>query len=220
MIRLLSFADLISITNAIFGFFSIITIFLNEFHLAFSFILIAILADGLDGIVARKIRKSNIGDYLESMGDMASLGIAPSIFIFGIYYNSISYNSYYEIYLISSLIIYLFLGLIRLASFHTIKDKKYFVGLPASASTIFIIILGKLNINFVYMIFIIIILSVLMVSPINFPKMNVKLNLIAAILMLFSILNIDFLKTYPILLLFTAVLIYSIAGPIFLKVNK
>ena len=219
MIRLLSFADLISITNAIFGFFSIITIFLNEFHLAFSFILIAILADGLDGIVARKIRKSNIGDYLESMGDMASLGIAPSIFIFGIYYNSISYNSYYEIYLISSLIIYLFLGLIRLASFHTIKDKKYFVGLPASASTIFIIILGKLNINFVYMIFIIIILSVLMVSPINFPKMNVKLNLIAAILMLFSILNIDFLKTYPILLLFTAVLIYSIAGPIFLKVN-
>ena len=142
MIRLLSFADLISITNAIFGFFSIITIFLNEFHLAFSFILIAILADGLDGIVARKIRKSNIGDYLESMGDMASLGIAPSIFIFGIYYNSISYNSYYEIYLISSLIIYLFLGLIRLASFHTIKDKKYFVGLPASASTIFIIILN------------------------------------------------------------------------------
>ena len=77
------------------------------------------------------------------------------------------------------------------------------------------------QLNFIkYTFIIIIILSVLMVSPINFPKMNVKLNLIAAILMLFSILNIDFLKTYPILLLFTAVLIYSIAGPIFLKVNK
>ena len=74
MIKLLSIADVVSLTNAILGFLAILMIFSNETRLAFSFILLALLADGLDGIVARKLGKSDIGEYLESMADMTSLG--------------------------------------------------------------------------------------------------------------------------------------------------
>ena len=41
MFRLLSIADLISITNAILGFLAIIMLFLNEIHYSFSFILLS-----------------------------------------------------------------------------------------------------------------------------------------------------------------------------------
>ena len=71
MLRLLSVADFISITNAIFGIFAIIVLFIEligslelRIHISLSFILLGLLADGLDGIVARKVGKSDIGDIL------------------------------------------------------------------------------------------------------------------------------------------------------------
>ena len=89
MIKLLSIADLISITNAILGFLAIIMIFLNEIHYSFSLILLAMIADGIDGLVARKTKHSNLGEYMEAMGDMISLVITPSIFVYRIYINDI-----------------------------------------------------------------------------------------------------------------------------------
>ena len=85
MIKLLSVADCISLTNAVFGFLAVAMIFIGETRVAFTFILLAILADGLDGMIARKTRESQIGEYLESMADMTSLGIAPAFFIYSIY---------------------------------------------------------------------------------------------------------------------------------------
>jgi len=81
MIKLLSIADVISIFNAIFGFIAIIMILLNEIHFSFSFILLAMIADGIDGLVARKTKHSYLGEYMEAMGDMISLAIAPALFV-------------------------------------------------------------------------------------------------------------------------------------------
>ena len=89
MINLLSFADVVSLTNSILGFLSIVMIFLGETYLAFSFILLAILADGLDGAVARKTKHSDLGEYMEAMADMISLGIAPSVFVYNNYLKNI-----------------------------------------------------------------------------------------------------------------------------------
>ena len=73
MLKLLSLADFISISNAVFGILAIIVLFIDlidsielRIHISFSLILIGLLADGLDGIIARKFGKSKIGDYLES----------------------------------------------------------------------------------------------------------------------------------------------------------
>jgi len=224
MIQLLSFADLISIINAIFGIFSIIFLFSNlidyidlRFRVSFSFILIAILADGLDGIVARKIGKSEIGEYLESMADTTSLIIAPAIFIYFIYSDIIASFVYKNIYLYFALILFLSFGIIRLASFHIFKNDKFFVGFPAPASTILLLILAYFKIDFIYILPTVIIIGAAMASNIKFPKPGSKTNTVAVILIIFTIfIDKSYFGIAPILL-FIAVLSYTIGGAIYIK---
>jgi len=202
MVKLLSIADCVSLTNAFFGFLSLIMVFIGEIRLAFSFILLAILADGLDGIIARKTRESKIGEYLESMADMTSLGIAPAFFIFTAYYKSVSCCINKNIVLLFVLALFLLLSIIRLASFHIMKEKKFFIGLPASSSTIIIII------------------SFLMISQIHFPKPDNKINAIAGILIFLTLIMDKYYNGIAPLLLITAICIYVIFGPFYLLINK
>jgi CDP-diacylglycerol--serine O-phosphatidyltransferase len=222
MFKLLSIADLISMTNAILGFLAIIMIISNEVHFSFSFILLAILADGIDGLVARKTKHSNLGEYMEAMGDMISLVIAPSIFIYQIYFNNLqnSGNFSHHIILILILIIFLFSNLLRLSSFHIMKKDYVFLGLPSSASTIILLILSYVMIEFIYLSVIIIIISLALVSNIKFPKPNYIINLIAAILIIFSIIIGNQYNSILLIILLLSIMIYSVIGPIYLHINK
>jgi len=228
MIKLLSIADAISITNAIFGFLAILFLFSNlgtceEFRLraSFSFILLALLADGLDGIVARKTGKSDIGEYLESMADMTSLVIAPAAFVYFIYSDSVALNLYKHVYLLFALILFLSFGIIRLASFHLMKEDKYFIGLPASVSTIILLIISYLEIDFIFILPAVIIIGAAMASDIKFLKPHIKINAIAMVLIFFTlIMYTNYYSIAPILLLL-AILSYVIGGPIYTKfLNK
>ena len=224
MIKLLSFADTISITNAIFGILSIIFLFSNlidsqdlRFRISFSFILIAIVADGLDGIVARKIGKSEIGEYLEAMADTTSLVIAPAIFIYFIYSDVTSCCIYKNIYLFFALILFLSFGIIRLASFHILKNDKFFVGFPAPAGTILLLIFSYLKIDFIFILPAVIIIGAVMVSNIKFPKPGLKINSVAVLLIIFTIIiDKNYYGIAPILL-FIAVSGYTIGGAIYIK---
>ena len=223
MIKLLSIADFVSLSNAIFGFLAILMIFLGEIHFSFSFILISLLTDGLDGIVARKTRKGELGGYMEAMADMISLSIAPSFFVYHIYYDFVSKCIYYHSALIIILIIFLSLSIIRLASFHIIKEKKFFIGLPASAGTIFIIILSFFKLEFMYILLFIFVISIAMISPLRFPKIGAKIQAIAAILIILTLLMINIFSVitnyYYIapFILFIAVAIYTFVGPIYIR---
>lgn len=223
MIKLLSVADLISIINAVFGFLAILFLFSDlipdeyRLRLSFSFILLALLADGLDGIVAHKIRKSEIGDYLESMADMTSMCIAVAVFIFFIYSGDISSSMYRHVYLLSALVLFLFFGIVRLASFNAIKEKNFYVGLPASASAIILLILSYFKVEFVYILPAVIIIGAAMASNIVFPKPVMKVNAVAAVLIILTlILDKSFYNIAP-WLLFVAILLYSIGGPVYDK---
>ena len=233
MIKLLSLADVVSLTNAGFGFLAIIMASLGEMWFSFSFILIALLADGLDGMVARKTGHSELGDYMETIADMISLGVAPSVFVYAIYHDAVSWCIYYHSYLLIVLIVFLSLSIIRLASFHIMKDKKFFVGLPASTSAIIIITLAFFEIEFLYILPVILIISFAMISNVHFPKPGLKTDAIAAILI---ILTLIFGKDYygmPLylilgenhygiapLLLITTLVTYTILGPLYLLKSK
>jgi len=223
MIKLLSAADVVSLTNAFFGFLAILILFSNiipsedfRIRLSLSFILIAILIDGLDGIVARKIRKSELGDYMEALADMTSLGIAPSFFIYNIYSSSVSYCVYYHSYLIIAILLFFMMNIIRLTSFHSMKSKDFFIGLPASASTIILLTLSFLEIEFLYILLVIVIISFALVSKIHFPKPGYKINAMAAILI---ILTLIFGKNYSgiaAIVLLLAIALYVIIGSIYI----
>jgi len=228
MIRELSIADTVSIINAIFGIIAIIFLTSNlgtcqyfKIQAAFTFILLGLLADGLDGTFARKFGKSEIGVFLDSMADMTSFVIAPSVFVYFVYSNISDLIIYRHIYLIFALILFLSFGIIRLASFHLFKEKKYFYGLPAPASAIVILLVTWFRIDFVFILPIVIIIGALMASDIKYPKMGLKLDLIAAILILLSIIFYDMYNKIAPLLLLIAICSYAIFGPIYLKfLNK
>jgi CDP-diacylglycerol--serine O-phosphatidyltransferase len=223
MINLLSIADVISITNAIFGILAILFLLPigtnEEFQIraSFSFILLALLADGLDGIIARKIGKSDIGEYLESMADMTSLVIAPSVFIYFIYTNLIGDYFYRYIYLLIALVLFLSFGIIRLASFHIMKEDKFFLGLPASVSTIILLMISWFRVEFIYILPAVIIIGAAMASDIKFPKPRIRINAIATFLILLTLIMYDnYYRVAPLLLLI-AIVVYAIGGPIFTK---
>lgn len=220
MIKFISIADIISLLNAIFGFLSIIFLFLNEIHYSFTFILLALMADGLDGIVARKTRESEIGTYIEAIADIISLSLAPSIFI---YYNYLSIVTNYielHILLIISIIALLSLSIIRLSSFHLVKEKKFFTGYPVSASTILLIILTYLHINILIIIPLIFIISIFLILNIKFPKPSMKISILTALIIFLTIiLGKSYNSIVPMILLFL-IIIYSLFGPIFVLLKN
>jgi len=225
MVSLLSVADLISIINAIFGLLAIIILFGNfgldlniQIRVSFSLILLALLADGVDGIFARKFGKSEIGEILDSMADMTSFVIAPSIFIYFVYSSTTDFLLFYRhIYLIAALILFLSFGIIRLASFHLMKKNEFFIGLPTPASTIILLNLAYLEIEFIYILPAVVIFGAAMASNIKFPKPRIRMDLIATILIFLTlILGKSYYAIFPFLLL-SAMIIYILIGPIFYK---
>ena len=225
MIRLLSLADSISIANAIFGVLAILFLISDlgiceEYRLraSFSFILLALLADGLDGIVARKTGKSDIGEYLESMADMTSLVIAPAAFIFYIYSSSDAFGFFRFVYLLIALILFLSFGIIRLASFHIMKEDKFFIGLPASASTVLLVILAYFRVDFIYILSAVVIIGAAMASDIKFPKPHIRINAIATLLIFITLIMDKSYYGIAPLLLFTAIIFYAVGGPIYTKI--
>lgn len=220
MLNLITIADLFSLLNALLGFFAIIFALLGEMWISFYFILIAILADGLDGIIARKVNHGELGEYFEAMADMTSLGIAPAIFVFLNYFQSFIFYLYESLLLVVAIIVFLSLSIIRLSSFHIIKNDDFFVGLPASTATIILVILTIYNLDFSYIILALIIIAIFMVSNLPFPKPDYKLNSVAAILIFLTIIfGEKFYGVFPILLLL-ALIIYSLLGPLLLLIKN
>ena len=220
MIKLLSIADCVSLINAIFGFLSIAMVFIGELRLAFSFILLAVLVDGLDGIIARRTNESKIGEFIESMADMTSFGIAPAFFIYIVYYKFVSCCISKHILLLIILIFFLSMVIIRLASFHLLKNKKVFVGLPVPATAILLLIMTYFEIKLIYILPFILLVSFATVSNIRFPKPGFKIDVVAGVLIILTIImEKDFQGVTP-LLLFIAVSIYVINGAFYLFMNK
>lgn len=223
MLELPTAADIISLLNASFGFLAVMVLCLDEvssvdfrLHVSFSLILLALLADGLDGIIARKRGKGALGEYLEAMADMISMGIAPAVFIYTRYQDVIGENWGFIVTFIIVLLFFLLLGVMRLASFHVMKQQEVFIGLPASAATIIVLTVSYLKIEVLYVIISLFVVAVLMVSHVSFPKLKAKLNAIAAVIIFLTMIYGNQYNGTFLYFLLTAILIYVIGGPLFL----
>jgi len=227
MLKYVTLADIISLLNIGFGFLAIFILCSSLFfsdqlqiHMAFSFILLALLADGLDGVIARRATTGELGEYIESMADMASMAIAPTIFIYANYKQVIHQQPIPQLFFLIAFFLYLFLGVIRLASFHQMKNDAFFIGLPASAATMILLILSYLKIPSEFMIAGIIIISLLLISSIPFPKTNKHISAAATVLIILAILFGTSVQSLFLYLLLICVLFYAIGGPFFIIHRK
>lgn len=192
--------SLLTLTNLVLGIVAIIVVFRgqNEYMAAW-FIFIAAFFDLTDGLVARLLdAKTEFGKQLDSLADMVSFGIAPSIILFQWLYivltklspqSTFSFNTadVGQIILLLGGLLFAVTAAIRLARFNTSQaDRRGFIGLPSPAAglivaTLWLMVDGAetegglsilLNIYFVYAV--LLLLCILMISNIKMLSMKFK----------------------------------------------
>jgi len=207
---MISTADVFSFVNALFGFISIMFMLKGDFWLAVTFVLLATLSDGLDGIIARRFYSGNLGESMDSLADIISFFVAPSVIILmsGRYENPV---------ILFALSVYLFASLLRLSSFPILKKEDYFDGLPIPASGIILILLVIINVDLMVLAIALLLFSILMVSKVHYPKIDRKMGLVALILIILVIVARDALYSIAPLSLLFALLIYVVFGPAYLR---
>jgi archaetidylserine synthase len=220
MLRLLSAADVITLFNAVMGLLALLMILSGHLWYAALLILLGLLADGLDGMVARRLGNGHIGEYLESIADMVSLSIAPLLLVYKIFYDTVISDLLVHLFFSGILVFSFLCSVIRLSSFSLMKEKHVFVGLPTSASAMFLVLVSLLPIDFWYALPVILVLSLAMISPLRFPKPGLRLNLITAVLILTTIvLNSMYYNIAPWLFLI-GLMVYIVIGPVLLFLKK
>jgi CDP-diacylglycerol--serine O-phosphatidyltransferase len=97
----------------------------GDAHLALRLILLAAIADGLDGTVARRLGVAGaMGGELDSLSDIIAFGVAPA-FLFSSVYG----DAFPPARLLVALV-FVAAGAYRLARFHILPSGPYFTGLP------------------------------------------------------------------------------------------
>jgi CDP-diacylglycerol---serine O-phosphatidyltransferase len=127
--------NFITLLNLLSGCIGIVFLFKGQVVLAVVMIWIAALFDFFDGFAARLLRvNSKIGKELDSLADIVSFGILPSVLIFYMF-EKMQVPAYFPYF---AFIIALFSAL-RLAKFN-VDTRQYdsFIGLPVPANAIMI----------------------------------------------------------------------------------
>ncbi len=134
-------------TAALFaGFYAIVQAMNGHFEYSAIAIFIAMVLDGLDGRVARMTgTQSEFGAEYDSMSDMVSFGIAPSLIVYEWALKDIGQWGWIIAF------IYCTCAALRLARFNTninVVDKRFFQGLPSPAAAALIAGLVWVTFNF------------------------------------------------------------------------
>ena len=162
--------NLFTFANLGFGIMSLLMNFRGDYKLACIFIIIAGLIDRYDGTIARMLDlSSDLGKQLDSLSDLVSFGVAPSMLAYNMY-NFINLGILGYVLLI----IFPICGAYRLAKFNSIEFKGFFSGIPITAAGCIMALFGLLTlkgeINFILPTLLISILSYLMISNIKIKK--------------------------------------------------
>jgi len=217
-------------TAALFaGFYAIVAAMNGRFEQACVAVFIAMLLDGIDGRVARWTNtQSEFGAEYDSLSDMVSFGMAPSLVAYIWAFSSMVDMGWHWGKLgWMAAFIYTACAAMRLARFNTqvgVADKRYFQGLPSPSAAG--VVVGFIWVCFDYgikgadvaipLLIITALSGILMVSNIlyySFKEINFKGKVpfiaILIIVLAFALASID-----PAAVLFAVFLIYTISGPL------
>ena len=135
--------NLITLLNLLSGSIAIILAFSGEMILASWFIILAAVLDFLDGMVARLLNaKSDIGAQLDSLADVVSFGLAPSVIMYQLILQSPgipAWSAGNMPLLPFAALLLVTGGAYRLAKFNTDSGQEAeFKGLPIPATGLFV----------------------------------------------------------------------------------
>lgn len=216
----LAISDLVSLLNMSSGFLSIICSINQNFELAAILMFIAIIFDSIDGWVARKTNRNDtlgFGKNIDSLSDAISFGAAPAVFI----YTSINTTSLplQSLVILVSLLIVV-CGVLRLTRYNVIADHvniSGFIGFPIPGISLIIAAYYLSGLYNPYIALLLsIIVSLLMISNIKYPKFSNKpiitVSFILIILIILPIPTVLFNINIPALILLLFCLYYLLSN--------
>lgn len=219
--QMLRLPDLVSLLNLICGISSIAvaaqatvqaatsqTAAQNGFVLALILLLIAAIADGVDGYIARRFKGGELGEQLDSLADAVSFGVAPALLIY-LQFGKINPLVGDPDPLVAVFpVFYAICGVLRLARFNSMAPSKAgFEGLPITAGCVMLVtymLLSEGLVKIDFLLALTLCLSILMVSSVNYPKIkNVRVLVFIAsifgITMLLYLYNVEYMRIFSIL---------------------
>ncbi len=210
-------------TGALFaGFYAVIAGLQGHFEHGAIAIFIAMVLDGLDGRIARMTNScSAFGAEYDSLADMISFGLAPSLLIFQWALVDFGKLGWLVAF------IYTVAAALRLARFNTQvgkADKRYFQGLPSPAAAALLAGLIwvvesnqiELSITPVVALVLTVFAGLMMVSNTRFSSFK-ELNLkdkVPFVTLLLVVLVFVVITIKPAMILFLIFLAYAISGPV------
>lgn len=223
--RMLTAADLLSLANGVLGLLTIIAAFAGRFEIAFAFILLAILMDGLDGAASRLgYGGGPLGATLDSYADLVSFVVAPLFLAWNAWANvawvpappgvpaAVASNAL----LLGVLILYFSTGILRLARFdylHGGTRHDYFIGLttPGAAGVVASVVLldwpptARLGL--------ILFVALLMTSRLRLPKLRGPLAPASALVLLAAVASGNAYGGLGPILVLSFFVAYLLLGP-------
>ncbi|GKT11710.1 MAG: CDP-diacylglycerol---serine O-phosphatidyltransferase [Thiomicrorhabdus sp.] len=210
-------------TAALFaGFYAVIAGIQGQFEMGAIAILLAMILDGLDGRIARMTNScSAFGAEYDSLSDMISFGLAPSLLIYQWALHDFGKLGWLIAF------VYTVAAALRLARFNTqvgIADKRYFQGLPSPAaaavlaSLIWVVESNQLNTGFEAVAALVLtgFTGVMMVSNVrfsSFKEINLK-DKVPFVTLLVIVLVFVIITLEPAVLLFVIFMGYAFSGPV------
>ena len=168
ILRALRPPDLFTMLNIALGFAAILVICesqsLDFLKIAVVLIILAATADGLDGFVARKMGSGPLGANLDSLADLVSFGAAPAFLVVQAF--SLPLQIWPQ-----RLLCHLWASLLARSNLN--KSDQLFEGLPIPAAGMALsasVLLGRPGLAVTLML----ILALLMISSIPYPKIRDK----------------------------------------------
>jgi CDP-diacylglycerol--serine O-phosphatidyltransferase len=170
MAKMNAVPNIFTFANLACGVLSLLATFNGDYKWACLFIIIAGLIDRYDGRVARFLNvSSDIGKELDSLADLVSFGVAPSILVFNLYnYTNLGFIGYVLV------LVFPISGAYRLARYNATPFNNVFMGIPITIAGSFLalysLITLEYNSNPALSIIFVVLLSYLMVSKVQFKK--------------------------------------------------
>jgi CDP-diacylglycerol--serine O-phosphatidyltransferase len=218
-----SIADFVSLANGFAGLLAIMYIIDGEFILGMMLILLGILIDGADGILARMFGGGKAhGVYLDSIADTVTFCFAPSILLYGMYYNlelGTSFESPENALVVAASMVVVLFGILRLARFiekgHRMKN---YIGLPTPAAAIVIVLAVEVMENQVAVLALAIIVSFLMIGKIQYPKLRGILGGVAGSVILIGVFALLLEESFSVFIsasVLILAIVYVVIGPLY-----
>jgi CDP-diacylglycerol--serine O-phosphatidyltransferase len=210
-------ADVMTLLNAALGVGAMTVAIVGEPQHVARLILLAAVADGLDGIIARQFGGTAVGPYLDSMADIVSFGTAPALFLFVAVqseWGTLTDDPELYALAVGAASLFVVFSLVRTALYtvYVGEDENR----PGIQNTLAGSILAAGYLAGVTMVPLLLVsgavLSVLMVAPVPYPKLSARDALLMGVVQMGAILvPTAFGRVFPRVLLVAALAYLTLA---------